>query len=110
MPRCCLLGSLVCGLLWGLFLPAPAAGDLLGWLKGDRRSHTAEYLAGAELGVAVEPTSRPGHVTTILSPWRRYVPGVPSYSWGYFGAPYRPVHFYHKGYYGDCLWWGYRRP
>ena len=35
--------------------------------------------------------------------------GVPTYQWGYFGARYRPVKVYHRGYYGHRMSYGYRR-
>ena len=43
------------------------------------------------------------------SPWYGYGLGVPTYSWGYFGATYRPAVNCHRGYYGDFTQWGYRR-
>jgi len=43
------------------------------------------------------------------SPWYGYGFGVPTYSWGYFGATYRPAVITHRGYYGDFYQWGYRR-
>jgi hypothetical protein len=110
MSRCWLPGCLICGLLCGLFRPAPAAAfDLLGWLKGNHRSYTAMYLGGAgpDAGPAPGAPFQPG--VTLFSPPYGYVPGVPSYNWGYFGAPYLPVHFCHQGYSGDCSWWHYHR-
>ncbi len=35
--------------------------------------------------------------------------GIPTYQWGYFGAHYRPVKVYHRGYYGHRMSHGYRR-
>jgi hypothetical protein len=35
--------------------------------------------------------------------------GVPTYQWGYFGARYRPIKVYHRGYYGHQMSFGYRR-
>jgi hypothetical protein len=35
--------------------------------------------------------------------------GVPTYQWGYFGARYRPMKVYHRGYYGHRMSYGYRR-
>ena len=43
------------------------------------------------------------------SPWYGYGFGVPTYSWGWFGAKYRPAVMCHYGYYGDFTQWGYRR-
>lgn len=43
------------------------------------------------------------------SPWYGYGFGVPTYSWGWFGATYRPASICHTGYYGDFSQWGYRR-
>ena len=105
-----LLAGVIGGLLWGILLPARAAGgDLIGWLRGDRRSHTVEYLDGGEPAAGVLPGS-PLHLAPLVrGPGRSGVAVVPAYHWGYFGAPYHPVHFCHKDYYGDCLWWCYRR-
>jgi hypothetical protein len=111
MPRYCLTTCMIFGLLGPLSLPAPAAGfDLLGWLKGDHRSHTAEYLGIAEPAAALVPGPQPLPRPQALGTGYGSGPGVSSCNWGYFGAPYRPVDFCHKGYYGDCLWWCYRRP
>lgn len=110
MRHGCLLGTLLGALLWGLFRPAPAAaGDLLGWLRGDHRSYTAEYLSGAEPGVALAPGPQPYPSATVHGPRPGCVPSAPSFNWGYFGAPYVAPHFCHKGYHGDCAWWHYRR-
>jgi hypothetical protein len=43
------------------------------------------------------------------SPWYGYGFGVPTYSWGWFGATYRPAVNCHRGYYGGFTQWGYRR-
>ncbi|MBN2022796.1 MAG: hypothetical protein JW809_08360 [Pirellulales bacterium] len=43
------------------------------------------------------------------SPWYGYGFGVPTYSWGWFGATYRPATNCHTGFYGDYYQWGYRR-
>jgi hypothetical protein len=106
MSRCWFRGCLAMGLLWGLFWPAPAAAfDLLGWLRGDRRSYTAVYLGGAGADVRTQqgPLLSPGGA--LFGPRYEGIPGVPSYNWGYFGAPYHPTHFCHKDYHGECLWW-----
>lgn len=43
------------------------------------------------------------------SPWYGYGFGVPTYSWGSFGAKYHGEVICHRGYYGDFYQWGYRR-
>jgi hypothetical protein len=109
MPRRCLLGGLICGLLWGLSLPAPAvAGDLLGWLRGNHLSYTAEYLGAGAPGVTAAPGPRLYPGCNLFRP-QYVVPIMPSFHWGYFGAPYRADHFCHQGYHGDCASWRYRR-
>jgi hypothetical protein len=106
MSRCWLRGCLVFGLLWGLFSPAPAAAfDLLGWLRGDRRSHTAVYLGGEGTDVGAQPGTSLRAGGALFGSRYGYIPGVPSYNWGYFGAPYHSTHFCHKDYHGDCSWW-----
>jgi hypothetical protein len=105
-----LLVGVIGGLLWGISLPAPAAGgDLMGWLHGDHRSHTAEYLGDGEPGVGVLLGSWLHLDALVPGPRRSGAAAVPAYRWGYFGAPYCRGHFCHKGYYGDRLWWCYRR-
>jgi hypothetical protein len=109
MRRCWLLGCLACGLLGGLLWPGPAAAlDLLGWLRGDHHSYTAMYLGGAEPGMGAAPGAPLDPQSPDFGPSPGYVPAVPSFHWGYFGAPYHPVRFCHKGYYGDGSWWRYR--
>jgi hypothetical protein len=43
------------------------------------------------------------------APWYGYGFGVPTYSWGWFGATYRPAVICHRGYYDDFYQWGYRQ-
>ncbi len=110
MDRCRFLGCLVLGLAWMFALPGSAsAGDLLGGLKGDHRSYTAVYLGGAGPGVAAVPGGQLSPRFPLFGPRHGGVPVVPSFNWGYFGAPYRAVHFCHQGYYDDCSCWRYRR-
>ena len=110
MKRRLLLGYLLCGVLCVCLLPASAAAlDLVGWLRGDHRSYTAVYLGGGDPGVAAAPGTQAYLRYPLLGPRYGSIPGVPSYNWGYFGAPYRPVNFCHEGYYGECSWWRYRR-
>ena len=42
--------------------------------------------------------------------WYGYGFPVETYRWGWFGAQrYYPRVVWHRGYYGDCCRWGYRR-
>jgi hypothetical protein len=42
--------------------------------------------------------------------WYGYGFPVSTFRWGWFGAAhYYPTVFWHKGYYGDCCRYGYRR-
>jgi hypothetical protein len=110
MPRGCLLGCLTWGLLWALLRPAPAeALDLLGWLRGDHRSYTAMYLGGAEPGMTASSNLSADPLRPVFGRASQYSPVVPTYNWGYFGAPYRPANFCHTDYYGDVSCWCYRR-
>jgi hypothetical protein len=110
MPRCCLLGVLVCGLLVALFSPAPAAaGDLLSWLKGAQPAHPPETVGTPRPTVAAGPGPQvyPEHHVSFPGRGSALVPSA--YAWGSFGAGHRPVRFCHKGYYGDSSWYRYRR-
>ena len=52
----------------------------------------------------------PVQPSTPATGWTGYgFGGVPTYQWGYFGAHYRPVKVYHRGYYGHRMSHGYRR-
>ena len=94
----------------GLAVPPRAAAMELGrilWRAGPKpvpnwQGNPRGYSAGIPA-----PHRYPEYNT--CSPWYGYGFGVPTYSWGYFGATYRPACFAHNGYYGDFTQWGYRR-
>ena len=91
--------------------PAPVAG--LEWLG--LKKHAAPAAPPAPYNpppVVVAPPPGPYRHPAYASgncPWYGYGFGVPTYSWGYFGATYRPASIWHHGYYDDFTQWGYRR-
>jgi len=109
-PRC-LPGVFVWGLLIAVLfaVPATAAGPL-DWIRPHPHAPPPGYLPDP-LQLAAFP---PGpHYPTHGGPGRSarygYGLGTRCYRWGYFGARYRPAHACHKGYYGQCIQWHYRR-
>ncbi len=104
-----LLGVAVMGL--GLMHPAAArAGGPFGLLSRAHSGHAVQQQDGLH-GVSTGPPGphRYPEYNTGNYPWYGYGFGVPTYSWGYFGARYRPAAVSHKGYYGHYTQWGYRQ-
>ena len=111
MSRGCLCLLLTWAVAWVLMSPGAAAGgDRFGLLGGHRLAGLPGDQ-GSAYGVSIGPPG-PHRFPEYQAggyPWYGYGFGVPTYSWGYFGARYRPGYVSHKGYYGDYTQWGYRR-
>jgi len=108
MTRYCLLGVLVGALLLGLSSPSTAvAGNP--WGRAPKHRRPPDYEGNPKRFVAAPPgPHRYSEYNTGCYPWYGYGFGVPTYSWGYFGATYRPAAVCHTGYYGTFTQWGYR--
>jgi hypothetical protein len=102
--------AIVLGLAWLDAAPASAADGrrpLLAALFGrpaEVRVETPEGISVGPPGPQRYPEYGGGNY-----PWYGYGFGVPTYSWGYFGAHYRPMSVSHTGYYNQFVQWGYRR-
>ncbi|MEE8452656.1 MAG: hypothetical protein V3R99_12100 [Thermoguttaceae bacterium] len=110
----CLLTGL---LLLSLLTPSSTgAGELFGWYPGKHLHRLHDHLTGPPQPIDPRPrvAAPPGphrypEYNAAAAPWYGYGFGVPTYSWGHFGATYRPAAVAHHGYYGDFTQWGYRR-
>ena len=106
-----LLAIFSCALFIALPSPAIARGGAL-WrlLHGADRHQSPSYAGNPQRRVAAPPgPHRYPEYNAAATPWYGYGFGVPTYSWGYFGARYRPAVISHTGYHGDFTQWGYRR-
>ena len=101
---------------------AATAGDWFGLRKKAKPTPQSTSQPGPQQAAQTVPyTPRPNTVAAPpgpyryppyangMYPWHGYGFGVPTYSWGYFGATYRPAVLCHFGYYGDFSQFGYRR-
>ena len=86
------------------------AGDLFGWKKPSAAAappapyNSQPAVVGSPPGPYRFPAFSNGNC-----PWYGYGFGVPTYSWGYFGAAYHPASIAHTGYYQDYTQWGWRQ-
>jgi len=110
LPRC-LPGVFVLGLPIVVLLAAPApAARPLNWIRPHPHAPPPGNVADPLQLTAFPPGPYyPANCRPGCSGRHSYDPGTPSFRWGYFGAPYRPAHACHKGYYGQCIQWHYRR-
>ena len=104
----CVFGVLAwgLGLALGLGLLVPAdgqSGELLRILRGQCRRHPEQHQGGLQ----AFSVGSPAHWYPQYNYDAPRGP-VPAYSWGYFGAHYRPTTSTHIGYYHDYYQWGYR--
>ncbi|MBN2476059.1 MAG: hypothetical protein JXB62_15720 [Pirellulales bacterium] len=106
MARCCFVGVLTCLLAAVSLATSATAGDLLGLVRG-HGSPSGSASPWRQVAAPPGPHRYPQY-NAASAPWSGYGFGVPTYSWGYFGARYRPAVICHKGYYGDMTQWGYR--
>ena len=111
MRRCRTLPLLAGFLLLALVAASSAeAGDLFGWLGGRQAHRWGHATVEPQQHVAAPPgPHRYPQYNAAAAPWYGYGFGVPTYSWGYFGATYRPAVVSHHGYYGYFTQWGYRQ-
>ena len=90
---------------------AATASDWFGWLRkpSPTAPQPAPYNPRPNTVAAPPGPYRYPPYANGMYPWHGYGFGVPTYSWGYFGATYRPACLCHYGYYGDFSQFGYRR-
>lgn len=95
-----------------LVTSAPTKGPILRGIKRCFEKMTQQEKQTSPWGVSygvASPTQGPAPTQGPCTPWYGYGMGVPTYSYGWFGATYRPVKVSHTGYYGNFYQWGYRR-
>ncbi len=107
MPRRNLIGVLAAALLLAFSVTTATAGELLDRLLG-RHHHLPDHVDSPWQSAGLPPGPHRYGEQHVSGQWYGYGFGVPVYRWGYFGAHYRPVSIFHKGYYNDYSQWGYR--
>ncbi|MGD9126116.1 MAG: hypothetical protein PVH19_01950 [Planctomycetia bacterium] len=95
-----------------LFAQEPVRRPLLGAIDRCFKKMTRETKQTSPWGVSygvASPTQGPAATQKAGAAWYGYGMGVPTYSYGWFGATYRPARASHTSYYGNTYQWGYRR-
>ncbi len=88
---------LACETCWaGDLGPRPSYWPLGSPQSSDSPKHYVTSPPGSDFYPQYRPYVYPPYVKPA---------GVPSYSYGYFGARYHPEYVSHTGYYGDLMQW-----
>lgn len=102
--RCAFFVGIVAGgLAWGELARADYDWPMTPWGAYHQR-HPNSQLGSPNCPLARSSQARPG--ASGQYPWYGAVWGVPTYNWGYFGAPSNPTTTWHRGYYHDLYQWG----
>lgn len=108
MPRRNLIRILTAALLLAFSVTTATAGELLDRLLGRHYYRLPDHVDSPWQSAGLPPGPHRYGEQHVSGGWYGYGFGVPVYRWGYFGAHYRPVSIFHKGYYNDYSQWGYR--